>query len=342
MKIWLALFLLLPPLALAAPEEGSETVPPQGINPDAEPEDDIPINWVDTSHTVATNQAQALVEWMDDFFGDPNHDLEQAESLLRLEAINDWDQEDGNDFKLRLRGKVQLPRISKRVNLLFSGEEGNELTEEERKEEDSVSLQLQVREGDRSRFDVTMGWASSSLRPGLRYRNEANITQDTRYRFIQRFQYQDGKNFYATTNLDFNHLLNENEILRWSNRGLYGDHSDGVEWRTSLSLFQRWYADRKRPVAFRYFGSVTGVTRPDAFVKNYRLGIVWRRKVYRDFLFAEIEPAYNYRRRTLDVDREGAWSLVLKLEIALERDLRRLKRDRDEEEEEEEPPEISE
>ena len=68
---------------------------------------DPDITWVDSSHAYATNQAQALVEWMDAFFGDQTYNLEQAESYLRLEFIEDWDQDDGNKFKVRLRGKVQ-------------------------------------------------------------------------------------------------------------------------------------------------------------------------------------------------------------------------------------------
>ena len=84
-----------------------------------------------------------------------------------------------------------------------------------------------------------------------------------------------------------------------------------------------------RPHWGNYFGAIRGVTRPDSFVKNYRLGLTWRRQVYRDFLFMELEPAINYRRRNLDEDREIVWGFVVRLEIALERDLRRVRRSRD-------------
>ena len=66
-----------------------------------------------------------------------------------------------------------------------------------------------------------------------------------------------------------------------------------------------------------------GVTRPDSYVKNYRVGLTWRRQVYRDFLFMELEPSYNFRRPNLDEDRDGVWGVELRFEIALERDLRR-------------------
>ncbi len=284
-----------------------------------------PITWVDTSHTAITNQAQALTEWMDAFFGDPNYNLEQAESFLRLEFIQQWDEEDGSDFNLRLRGKVQLPQISKRLNLVFQDDDEEDgLTEEERQQEDQVGLQYKLREKSRSRVDVTLGWSSDGPRPGVRYRYEDSLNDRTSYRYLQRLQHDSGDGFYTTGRFDINHILDENKILRWGNRGLWGEETEGVEWRTALSLRQRHKLDTKRPVAINYFTSINGVTRPDSFVKNYRLGLLWRRQIYRDYLFFEVEPAYNYRRRTLEEEREPAWSVVLRLEVALERDLRRV------------------
>jgi hypothetical protein len=323
-KISLATLALATALASPANSEESRPGPPPENQP-PEAAADAPINWVDTSHAIATNQAQALTEWLDAFFGDPEHDAEQAESLLRLEFVNDWDEKDGNDFNVRLRGKLQLPSISRRLNLVFAGEDGEPETAEERRQEDQIGLQYKVREGSRSRFDMTFNYSSGDLRPGVRYRNEGRYTETTSYRYIQRLQWDQDEKFFTTGTFDINHALGKDSILRWGNRARWGQETGGVEWRTRLALRKRKQADSKRPVALSWFGSISGETRPDPLVKNYRLGILWRRQIYRDFLFAEVEPAYNYRRRSLAVDREGAWSLTLRLEIALERDLRRVR-----------------
>lgn len=345
MKIWLVLFLLLTASTGAhsnATEEdevlGWEPILPEETEEAAQEEEDeliegpwvedpeeVPINWVDESHAYATNQAQALTEWMDAFFGDPEYDAEQAESLLRLEFINEWDEEDGNDFGVRLRGKVQLPRVSRRLNLVFSGDDSEAATEEERREEDSVGLQYKVREGTRSRFDMTLNYSSGSVRPGVRYRSEGPYSDKTTFRYVQRLQWDSDEEFFTTANYDINHSLDEDNILRWANRVRWGEETNGVEWRTRIALRQRKNPEARRPIALSYFASINGESQPDVLTKNYRLGVLWRRQVYRDFLFAEIEPAYNYRRRNLDVDREGAWSIVLRLEIALQRDLRRVR-----------------
>ncbi|RLQ22308.1 hypothetical protein DWB85_08485 [Seongchinamella sediminis] len=286
-----------------------------------------PVNWVDTSHTAVADQAQAMVEWMDNFFGDPAYDLEKAESYLRLELENDWEQDEGSDLGLRLRGKVQLPKISQRVDLLFSDEDDDIDDNEEREDSDNISLQYNVREGTRSRFDATMGFSSGNLKPGVRYRNEGDLDFGRRYRFIQRLQYEDGEKFFTIGQADLYQSFNTRDVLRWSNRVKWGETTEGVEWRTRLSLFQRFNPDSERPLALNHFVSVRGETRPTSFIKNYRLGTIWRRQVYRDFLFLEVEPAMNYRRRDYQDTRELSWSFMVRLEIALSRDFSRISRD---------------
>jgi hypothetical protein len=326
---------LLPLIALEACDALAQAAPP--AEPDslveeviegweaAEPEpEENSITWVDSSHAYATGRAQALTRWMDEYFGDREAILEEAESQLRLEFINSWDDDDGSDLKVRLRGKVQLPRISRRLDLLFSGEESDLQTTEERSVEDEVGLQYQMREGLRSRYDLTLGFSSGHLRPGVKYRNQGSVTDRLSYRLVERIQYEHGENFFSQTQFDLNHAVGAQGVLRWGSRLLYGEKTDGLEWRTGLSLRQRLRSDTPRPIGVSYFASVNGVTRPEDFIKNYRTGILWRRQVYRDFLFLEIEPSYNFRRRTYESERDGAWRMVLRLEIALQRDLARL------------------
>ena len=57
------------------------------------------------------------------FFGNDERDLEQAYSRLRLRTIYDWDDRLDNEVKVRLGGKVSLPQISDRLDLVFRGED---------------------------------------------------------------------------------------------------------------------------------------------------------------------------------------------------------------------------
>jgi hypothetical protein len=318
-RSWFSLLLLAPALAWPA-EDIKEGAPPT-------PADEPPVNWVDTSHAYATNQAQALTKWMDQFFGDPEYNVEQAESWLRIETDFEWDQDDGTDSGIRLGGQVQLPRISRRLALVFSGSQDEDLDPEERDLEDRVGLQYKISDEGRSRFDVTLGLAGGHLRPGVRYRNEGDIGDDASYRFTQRIQHEPDEGFFSTSQLDLNRALDNDSVLRWTNRGVWGEDTLGVEWRSKLSLRHRLFEDTPRPVAISYYGTVNGVTRPEQWIRNYKLGVLLRRKIYRDFLFFEVEPALNYRRRQYEDDRNLALSVVVRFEIALEKDLRRVRDD---------------
>lgn len=330
MKIWiLALILAFPALADEQPRGNGDTADSiDGWQAGAPADPNEPINWVDSSHSYATEQAQALTEWMDAYFGVPNYEIETAESLLRLDFTTDWDEQDGTNNNIRLRGKLQLPRISKRLNLVFSDESGDELDpdRDERKLDDSVGLLYEVSESKRSRFDATMGISWNHLRPGVRYRFQDTLGELNSYRFTQRLQYETSEGGYATSQIELNRALNNNNVLRWNNRGVYGEETDGVEWVSRVSLFHRQKTVRRgRQLGINYFGAVNGVTSPESYVKNYRLGVLFRRQVYREYLFLELEPAYNYRKKEPEDNRQFAWSIALRFQIALERDLRRKK-----------------
>jgi hypothetical protein len=289
-------------------------------------EDEAPINWLDNSHAYLTNQTQSLAGWMDAFFGDPAHDAEIAESFLRLEVIEDWNSEDGNKSKIKIRGRVQMPRLSRRLSLVFSGDE-DEAGERDfdREEKDNVGLQFRAADTSLTRTDLTLGISSGHLRPGVRFRVEGPIGQKMSYRLIERIQYEHGENFFSRTQFRLSHSIDDNRVIGWSNRFVYGERTQGVEWRSSLSYQARYRADRSRPIGVTYFTGITGFTRPDSYVNNYNVGFLFRRQVYRDFLFFELEPSFNYRKIDADTNREGLWRVVARLEIALQKDLLRVR-----------------
>jgi hypothetical protein len=293
-----------------------------------------PINWADTSHAYVTDQAQSLTEWMDGFFGDPNYDIEKPESLLRLEWANSWDEEDDEKSKVRLRGKLQLPAISKRLNLVFSGADGDDLgnlSEDERDAEDRVGLLYNIGEKDRTRLDLTLGISTSELRPGIRFRNQGPIGERNRYRFTQRLQYEDDEGFFTTGQLNLDRALREDTLLRWSNRAVYGEETKEVEWRSRVALARRLRGEyKKRNTVLTGFTSVKGFTDP-SYIRNYRIGALLRSQIWRRYLFMEVEPSYNWRKNNEDDDRTGVWQIVVRFEIAMERDLRRLRDNGDEE-----------
>lgn len=316
----LASFLDVPGLANAADDaaadELGETVV-HGATADEKP------HWVDTSHQFATNRAQAMVQWMDDFFGAEVRDAERADTFLRTILIDSWDERDGHDPTIRLRGQVSLPKISERVDLFFSGEEAEQtLTEEERAQENDVGVRFNFRDDDRTRFDATLSVGSGpALLPGVRFRYQQPITENSWGRVTQRLQYHSSDGVRSLSNFDVSRRFGDHSLLRWNGRLRWREEVEFWDWNTGLT-YRRWIDDHQSfPSAIEYFATLSGRDKPERFETNYRLGMLYRRQFFREFLFFEVEPSYNWRRDSFEEEREGVLQIVLRLEVMLDDDL---------------------
>ncbi len=277
--------------------------------------------WIDGGHGYAARKANEMTQWVDNFFGNDERDLEQAESRLRLRTIYDWDQRLSNEVKFRLGGKVNLPQISDRLDLVFRGEEMDGMGERDsqRYEEDRVGLQVQVgnRELEKHRFDLTMGISSAGLRPGVKYVFQDAFARDMNFRFTQRIMHENDEGVYGVSQFVLDKGLSERSLVRSYTRLMRGEETDGLEWSTTFSYARAWNNERGRIGATWLYVGAEGQTEPYDYVSNYLVGVRFRRQAYRDFLFWEVEPSYNWRIDEPYFDRDGAWKVVLRLEFLL-------------------------
>ena len=278
-------------------------------------------DWLEGGKDYAARKANEMTQWVDNFFGNDERDLEQAESRLRLRTIYNWDERLDNEVKFRLGGKVTLPQISKRLDLVFRGEDMDDFGDNgvEDPSEDRIGLQYQVGPKDirEHRFDLTVGFGSSGPKPGVKYVYQDGFAEDLNFRFTQRFIYDLGEGGYGSSRFVLDKALRERELIRAYTRFLYGEKTDGTEWSSSLSYARGWQGDSGRVGATWLYVGADGQTEPYDFVKNYKVGARFRRQAYRDWLFWEIEPSYNWRIDEPYFDREGAWRIELRLEFLL-------------------------
>ena len=278
-------------------------------------------DWLEDGKDYAARRANEMTQWVDNFFGNDERDLEQAESRLRLRTIDNWDERLDNEVKFRLGGKVSLPQISKRLDLVFRGEDMDDFGDNgvEDPSEDRIGLQYQVgpKYIRKHRFDLTAGFGSSGPKPGVKYVYQDAFAEDLNFRLTQRFTYDLGEGGYGSSRFVLDKALRERELVRAYTRFLYGEKTDGTEWSSNLSYARGWQGDSGRVGATWLYVGADGQTEPYDFVKNYKVGARFRRQAYRDWLFWEIEPSYNWRIDEPYFDREGAWRIELRLEFLL-------------------------
>lgn len=291
-------------------------------------EADLP-SWIDEAHIDATTRAQALAQWTDSFFGSPIQDAERSDTFIRLIPENDWDAKDGSDIKLRVRGQVHLPAISRRLDLVFVGDEDDEnlAGQDPASSSEQGGLRLKVTDKKRSRLDATLGASSAGLVPGVRYRFQGDISGNTWYRFTQRLQYDTGDGYRSISQLGLHRYLDEGSLLRWKGRIRYREDKGFWDWRSSI-VYRRWLSDHdKFPSALQYFIGWGGNDDPEFATRNFRLGVLFRKQWLRPYLYYEIEPNYSLRKDTFEEKREWVPGIVLRLEVMLDDDLITRRRD---------------
>lgn len=298
---------VLPFLAgTALAEEGSGT--PNGV-------------WLDESRDYVVHHADNIAVWMDNFFGVSRVEEEAPYSTLRLRIEQEWEEIDGWDSGLSLRGKVHLPGLNQRLALLFSDEDertgSDDLLIDRQDSPDDVALQYTARERNNHRLDFKLG-LRSSLHPKVsaRYRYEHPFQQDLIGRFSEEVIYRTDDGFASQTRVELDKILSDDRVIQWYNRLNWEEDEPGVSWRTGFALNRR-LSDKR---ALSYFVSAGGETKPSHYTSSYGLGVRYRQRVYRQWLYAEIQPAYHWRRPHYEDSRRGSASILLRLDAVFTRE----------------------
>ncbi|MFK8051166.1 MAG: hypothetical protein AB8B81_22275 [Halioglobus sp.] len=294
-------------------------------------------SWVDSSHQYIGTKADDLAIYLDTFFGAPLEDLESADSTVRFVTRFDWDEDDGSDAGVRLRGTVHLPRVNERLSLVFDGEDNDsdEQFDVDGNDSNEVGLQLNTNDGRHSRFDLTLKLSSGpNLKPGVRYRFKEDLSDWGRFRYTARVDYSNSKRFRHRHAVELDYLTGESSLLRWANKIEQGQRSDGVEWSSLIS----WRYGYNIDSALAIIGGVVGKTEPDipdfiredppyigrppkqdSLITNYVVAFRLRNRLYKDWLYVEFEPGYSRRQRHHFEDRHGVFFARVNFEILFNR-----------------------
>ena len=277
------------------------------------------LGWLDRTQAFTSGRADALANRVDRFFGSERSDLEAAYSSLRFGTELRYTEAEGFDPRVRLRGRLHLPRIDDRISLIFSEDKGegssyyseNDLLNEP--QSTRVNLEVNLSESATDRFDFRIGLRSNmKLRTSVRYRYEKELTENTLHRLSETVYFIDGTGLGSFTQYQVDRALNDVSLIRWSNEFRAQEDFDGIEWGTSLNHVSSFDDD----FAMIYFIGMSGLS-DNAYISRYQIGARLRRNIARPWLFLEISPAWRWDKLTQDQRREGEFFAYVRLEMAI-------------------------
>jgi hypothetical protein len=113
-----------------------------------------------------------------------------------------------------------------------------------------------------------------------------------------------------STAVDFEYRLGKQTIIRWANVETTTQISSGMEWTSEPGILHMVENGKASTFAV----GMSGATRPDPAVRRYYVLTRYRQAVYRDWVFAEVEPVQSWE-RTGDTDYHPVSVVTFRFEV---------------------------
>lgn len=280
---------------------------------------------VPTSKQKVYDSAVNFANWIDRYFGQ-QEELESARyDFLRLVNTIGWREREGVEYKPRVKAKVHLPKISRKVSLLFSDDSLDDTAEyrddqndelfEDDDESSSAAINYESEEYERSKFDTRIGF-DSSLDSFVLLKHTYRVYEDTK-NYFRNYNYifwRDKEGQGTNIKLEYDRILGEDTLFRWKYSILHAEKSEGNEWRSMISFVNHLADDHWLSYDF----SINGATEHNYDVEAYRFAMRYRTQLSKDWFFLEIEPELLWRRTTESLEREFVPGIIFRFEFQFE------------------------
>jgi hypothetical protein len=286
--------------------------------------------WLDKQQVFVYRTVCGATAWFDGFFGDRRYEQASGNTFGRITVGGYWDERNGWNSKVRFRAKFALPSIRRASSLVIGrGDEQDLIEERDTSGSNPAPVSTVSGEDDSTFVGVAFDGArklgralsfSAGVKLGnpidpyakIRYRRLWQVSDRNMVRFrpIVYWRYEEGLG--ATMALDFDHVLSNQFLIRWSNFGNISEDEtvEGVDWGSTLFLFQAKSIQR----AFTYSVFGRGETDAEITFQNAGFEVRYRERIYDDWLFLEFGGGVSWPRYLREEQREANIGAGIKFE----------------------------
>jgi len=283
---------------------------------------------IDRVHSGLFKLTCSSVSWFDGLFGDRRYDQEYRGTNGSLTVGSLWSQRNNFDRVLRFRAHVYLPQLSEKFHAFVGRSNREDLVTESQSE--LYSLPNQFNRGTDDDVFLGVGYAepmrkhgsfSADTGVGLQFPLDPYVRGSYRYsrpvgdsnimRLRESIFWENVEGFGTTGVIDWDHSVNAQSLLRWTNSGTYSENSHGLRWFSVLTLFYSMNYDR----AFAYEVAANGRTDLPVPLEDYGAAVIFRQRVWRDYLILELRTGVDWPRQFLEETRRANLNAALAFEL---------------------------
>lgn len=292
----LALLLPLPSLA----EE--PVIPKSRLSNYIDPVIDVPRAYVSEKFLDFASQ-------VDGFFGNERNYQESNKSVLQLDLSRLVEQGSSHNLVLSYRAKLHLPTTERRLHLLLESnpdknlpgaagtqvQQGKSSIFREVAGPDSYAAALRFENPEDSpwRFSADTGikLEGLSLQPFARSRGSfAAPLGPVQLRLSESLFWFNTIGAGENTQFDAEYLFSEPLLFRATSGATWLHDQQNFDLRQDLALYQIF--DEQASLLYQL--SAIGVSRPQTQVSEYVALLLYRQRMYRDWMFIELSPQLHY------------------------------------------------
>lgn len=274
--------------------------------------------WIDRAHQKISTRVLKTSERFDAFFGDKRVKEEQDATQIIVAPTLTFSEGKFIEATCPLTINLALPYLKNRWHLMVETLLQEEKTDDDESnavddEHNDVTVRLRYKAVKQAQrwlsFDAGVKVQTEKiLSPFGRVRFRRMLDFDPwGIRFTQLLFWLEDEGWGESSQFDLDRKLGQDILFRVSNQALWSESSQGVEFAQTFSL--RWQLSRRRALEIDLSGQ--GHTRPSFAMDEYETAVIFRRRLYRNWLFSEIKPGIRALR-----EHDFDWTpfIVLKIE----------------------------
>jgi hypothetical protein len=302
----------------------SAETPGQDAPTDAAADDEPAPTAADTVHDAIADTVTGTGEWLDSFFATRHDEAENNKTRVRVSIGGSLEEGSDPALQLKFKAKIALPRISKRLNILVSGDGDddsdvqNTANDEVRdnytstdNENAAVGLQYFISQTKSRSLSAVVGARFRKSKPvgvfGTRYRQTWDL-DPWQLRFTQGGLWYTDNGFALPTRFDLDRPITDTVRSRTTLKGEWYESEDGYYYEVNQSFNER--LDHKRGIRYQWNNHFR--TSPSNRLEETNLRIRYRQAIWRDWVYVDIAPQLSFPR---DRDFKPTPGIFGKLEI---------------------------
>lgn len=263
---------------------------------------------VDKTHDIVSQKIISLSAQIDAYFAGKKYEEETNNSYIKTGFQTSKYGNKPFNNEMLFKAKIELPKLEKKLNLIvedireFDNESANKNKVQsgdrvDRVQELTAALRFEFLKDSNWKLDNDAGIkVKLPLDPYYRFRvSWKKVLLERWYSyFSQRFSWFNSSGWESFTDFYFDTPIYPSLLFRFFNSAYWSDKASEMEWVHSLSLYKTY---TPKLISQYYFSIQSKSKNEVTALQAYSVGANFRYKIYKEWLFLNINPSVSYHRR---------------------------------------------